>query len=195
MNRVLLTVLAMALGGCTANGQGSASATGTPSISPDLVTSTPSSSLYSAGVVPDFAHPAQCSDLTLGYTLGYPGNWSTNTATADTPACRAFSTVGPFEVPTEIPEYVRIWILLQGTAPPSEAPLGMLSRETVLVGGKESVRQEVALDDAGGAQLTFIVPLEAYGTWLIAATSTAHLGDYETNKEVLDWLMASATFE
>lgn len=195
MNRLSLAVLAMVVGGCAVSVEGSASAAGTPAASPDLDTPAASSSLDSALVVPDFAHPAQCSDASIGYTLNYPGNWSTNTATADAPACRAFSTVGPFEVPTEIPEYVRIWILRQDTAPSSGAPPGVLSRETVSVGGKEGVRQEVALDDAGGAQLTFIIPLEASGIWLIAATSTGHLGDYETNKEVLDWLMASATFE
>lgn len=194
MNRVPLVVLAVVLGGCTGNGQGSASVTGIPAASQGA-TPAASSPLESAAAAPDLGHPAQCSDPDIGYTLNYPGNWSTNTATAETPACRAFSTVGPFEVPMEIPEYVRIWVLLQDTPPSSEAAPGVLSRETVVVDGEEAVRQEVALDDAGGAQLTYIVPVEELGIWLIAATSTEHLGDYETNKEVLDWLMASATFE
>jgi hypothetical protein len=194
MNRLPLVVLAIVLGGCTGNGQGSPSVTGTPGASQGA-TPAASSPLESATAAPDFGHPAQCSDTHIGYTLTYPGNWSTNTATAETPACRAFSTVGQFEVPMEIPEYVRIWVLLQDTPPSSEAPPGMLSRETVLVDGREAVRQEVALDDAGGAQLTYIVPVEELGFWFISATSTEHLGDYDTNKEVLDWLMASATFQ
>ncbi len=194
MNRVALAVLAMVLSGCAVGDQGSASTAGSAAASPSLGTPAGSASPDSGVAAPDFAHPTPCSDTSIGYTLNYPGNWSTNTATPETPACRAFSTVGPFEVPSEIPEYVRIWILLQDTEPPSDPP-GLLSRETVSVGGKSAVRQEVALDDAGGAQLTFIIPLGEPDIFLIAATSTDHLGDYDTNKDVLDWLMAAATFE
>jgi hypothetical protein len=142
-----------------------------------------------AEAAPDLANPKVCTDAAIGYTLSFPGNWFTNNQDASGPSCRAFSDVGPFGVPDEIPAYVRVWILPQDDEPGD--PIGLISEDLRTVSGYSALRREVVLDDAGGLLLLYIISLGSTSNprYLVAATSTEQVGNFATNIAVLDWMM------
>jgi len=168
------------------NASASASLTGLDSPSPDQS--------------PDLQVTNICEDLTVGYRVTFPGNWETNQPSAFVPACRAFSDVGEFGIPDEIPAYVRVWFLLQ-PGDRLNTPPGMVSERNLTVGNQPGIRWEITdATEPGVAPVSivlYVVDLPTSvggGDWLVAATASGQTGAYETNVAVLDWMMEHLEF-
>lgn len=133
-------------------------------------------------------------DPVLGYRIRYPRTWVSNVASADVPACRGFSDVGPFDIPSEIPGYVRIWLIPQ-TPPPAPQPDTTVSESQVTVGGRAGIRRETVDPQSGDKFFFYAIDLGPEGTgYLIAATSSRQRGDFATNRRILDWMMQTLEF-
>lgn len=149
---------------------------------------------------PDLATTNTCEDPSAGYRVVYPGNWSTNQGSGGVPACRAFSDVGVFDLPDEVPTYVRVFILLQSGDQPS-APSGTFSERQLTVDGQQAVRWEITdpeePDNAPVTRVLYVVDLPAAGSgdaYLLASTTTELIGDYDANVVALDWMMERLEF-
>ena len=170
----------------SANESPSGSAVGTGSPSPDQS--------------PDLLAPNLCEDFTIGYRVAFPGNWETNQPSVEVPACRAFSDVGEFDVPDEVPTYVRVFFIPQDGVRPN-TPARAVSERQMTVGDQPAIRWEIVdaaePDTDPVTRVLYVVEIpgaERTADWLLASTTTEQTGDYETNVAVLDWMMERLEF-
>lgn len=145
-----------------------------------------------------FARPDSCDNASGGYTVSFPDDWYTNTATGSTPACSWF-TPQFFEVDAsgEAPEGIWITIDIFDGTYGYTSMTEVYFYEEIAVDGRMGRRVEYNPDldtepDYRGYH--YVVPLAAGGPTLVAETNTAWADDYELAKAILDRVMGSLEF-
>lgn len=145
-----------------------------------------------------FERPDTCVNPDDGYSVSFPDEWYTNTATGDTPTCSWF-TPEFFEVTTPGEAPGDIWIRLSvfdggyGYTSLTEVYLS----EELTIDGREARRDEFNPTPTGDPDYRaydYVIPFGDRGPTFVAATSGDGAGDYELAKAVLDRIMASLVF-
>ncbi len=200
---VLLLVLALAVSACQdEQAEREALARLAPlESSTGPATATPSASPSALGTAnPSDTAASRCTNERAAYTVSYPEDWVTNTASGSDPApCTLFD-------PQSVTDEAAITLAVESTAFATASAGQGLGRVRSLavgaVGGMAAVRLRTVTADAGSLpagtrRTTWVIDLQDVlggDTVLTAATDETGPGEYGQLQGVLDDMMASLVF-
>jgi len=140
----------------------------------------------------------ECSNDEFDYTIGVPTGWYANEHVEggeldDVSGCRFFSPEDFSVQPQSGLADVAIGITPQRTEPEGGTATTVGGRPAVVT---ETQTVEDGMEPAGTRHYDYWIEL-GEGLWLVAGTSDApnFVGDYEQNRETLDAMMDSLTFD
>ena len=178
------------------------SVTPTPFSEPAFTpTPTPSQTPSPSPSTAAFPGGGDCENESLGYTVGYPADWSANEAVEAQDeldrieACQYFGEE-PMEIGPNagLPPTVAISFSRVAEAPPPSTGATVLSEQSVTVDGQPATARETepetdaGFSQAGDRSYSYVIELPA-GDYLQVITSSMANGDYEAHTEVLDQMM------
>jgi hypothetical protein len=188
----------------------SATATATPpdSHDPSPTSSAPADSTFAIAPHPEadtlFLDRDDCANRVDGYRLQFPDAWWTNTLFGDVQPCRWFSpTFYEVTTPDQVPDEIAIIVeLVDGDVGWADE---IVSREEGMVGVTQpAVRVDVRGSAGDGGTMpadwreyAYVVqlgPSPEEGPNLVLRTNTDMGGDHDTNRAVLDRIVATIEF-